>query len=213
MQAMPLKNQPAAPQQARSRARKAALIEQGVAALEHNELDEISILDLTASLGYSTGSFYSYFKNKTDFFIKIQEWVAAEQLEIIDQSLTINTAKHMSLVDRLTMAIDVALDYFRRRKGVIRSALRYERRIPQGWEPNRATTLHIISALTGNLDQQQKKALEKTIQLAYGLMVNAVLHNPGPLSLNDKNLKSELLDALSPYLAGQDHQSITTIRV
>ena len=211
MNVVELKKEPAAPQQARSRARKAALIEHGITVLEDNELDEISIIDLTNSLGFSTGSFYSYFKNKTDFFIKIQEWVAAEQSEIIRQSLNLEKLKAASLVDRLNLAIDVALDYFRRHTGVIRSALRYERRIPQAWAPNRAVTLQIISALITGLDKDQKQALEKTIQLAYGLMVNALLHNPGPLSLKDKNLKSELLDVLTPYLAVMEHQS-TTIR-
>lgn len=211
MNVVELKKEPAAPQQARSRARKAALIEHGITVLEDHELDEISIIDLTNSLGFSTGSFYSYFKNKTDFFIKIQEWVAAEQSEIIRQSLNLEKLKAASLVDRLNLAIDVALDYFRRHTGVIRSALRYERRIPQAWAPNRAVTLQIISALITGLDKGQKQALEKTIQLAYGLMVNALLHNPGPLSLKDKNLKSELLDVLSPYLASMEHQS-TTIR-
>ena len=212
MNVVELKKEPAAPQQARSRARKAALIEHGITVLEDNELDEISIIDLTNSLGFSTGSFYSYFKNKTDFFIKIQEWVAAEQSEIIRQSLNLEKLKAASLVDRLNLAIDVALDYFRRHTGVIRSALRYERRIPQAWAPNRAVTLQIISALITGLDKDQKQALEKTIQLAYGLMVNALLHNPGPLSLKDKNLKSELLDVLTPYLAVMEHQSTTIIR-
>ena len=212
MNVIELKKEPAAPQQARSRARKAALIEHGITVLEDHELDEISIIDLTNSLGFSTGSFYSYFKNKTDFFIKIQEWVAAEQSEIIRQSLNLEKLKTASLVDRLNLAIDVALDYFRRHTGVIRSALRYERRIPQAWAPNRAVTLQIITALITGLDKGQKQALEKTIQLAYGLMVNALLHNPGPLSLKDKNLKSELLDVLSPYLAGMEHQSTTIIK-
>ena len=212
MNVVELKKEPAAPQQARSRARKAALIEHGITVLEDHELDEISIIDLTNSLGFSTGSFYSYFKNKTDFFIKIQEWVAAEQSEIIRQSLNLEKLKAASLVDRLNLAIDVALDYFRRHTGVIRSALRYERRIPQAWAPNRAVTLQIISALITGLDKDQKQALEKTIQLAYGLMVNALLHNPGPLSLKDKNLKSELLDVLTPYLVGMEHQSTTIIR-
>ena len=212
MNVIELNKDPAAPQQARSRARKAALIEHGITVLEDHELDEISIIDLTNSLGFSTGSFYSYFKNKTDFFIKIQEWVAAEQSEIIRQSLNLEKLKTASLVDRLNLAIDVALDYFRRHTGVIRSALRYERRIPQAWAPNRAVTLQIITALITGLDKGQKQALEKTIQLAYGLMVNALLHNPGPLSLKDKNLKSELLDVLSPYLAGMEHQSTTIIK-
>ena len=209
MNVVELKKELAAPQQARSRARKAALITHGITVLEKHELDEISIIDLTNALGFSTGSFYSYFKNKTDFFIKIQEWVAAEQSEVIRQSLNIDKIKAASLVGRLNLAIDVALDYFRRHTGVIRSALRYERRIPQAWAPNRAVTLQIISALIAGLDRDQKQALEKTIQLAYGLMVNALLHNPGPLSLKDKNLKSELLDVLTPYLAGLEHHSTT----
>ncbi len=213
MLASVLKREIAPPKQARSRARKAALIEQGITALATHELDEISIIDLTHSLGYSTGSFYSYFQNKTEFFINIQEWVAAEQFEIISKNLCPENVTTASLSTRLTMAIDTALAYFRRHTGVIRSALRYERRIPQAWAPNRATTRLIIASVTAGLTEDQKKDLEKAIQLAYGLMVNALLHNPGPLALDDDNLGTELLDVLSPFLAQKEHQSTITIKM
>ena len=39
------------------------------------------------------------------------------------------------------------------------------------------------------------------IQMAFGTMVNAVLHDPGPLRLYDPDFGEQLKHALSPYLS------------
>ena len=65
----------AAPKQARSRARRQALIEHGATLLETADLDELSVAEITGALGYSTGSFYSYFADKEAFFVAVQRWV------------------------------------------------------------------------------------------------------------------------------------------
>ena len=79
------------PKQARSRARRAALIECGVEFLNERELDEFSVAEVTHRLGYSTGSFYSYFPDKTAFFIAVQEWVNEDQAVIeTDRDALIN---------------------------------------------------------------------------------------------------------------------------
>lgn len=188
------------PKQARSRARRAALIEFGVQILGGKELDELSIAEITGGLGYSTGSFYSYFKDKTAFFIAVQNWVSAQQANVVRERIQTPDMMQKSLAERLMLCVDVTLAYFRRHTGVIRSALRYERRIPQGWAPNREMTKEIVSAATVGLGQDQKGRLEIALQLAFGMLVNALLHDPGPLKLDDADLGEKISAALSPYL-------------
>ena len=196
------------PKQARSRARRAALIEHGVGLLERCEPDEFSIAEITEALGYSTGSFYSYFADKEAYFIAIQEWVNAELEDDFNRTFASERLANADPVARLAACVNFAIAYFRRRTGVIRSALRYERRIPQGWAPNRDRTRRIVEAATNGLPDNDKERLEFALQLAFGLLVNALLHDPGPLRLNDKDLGLRIVGALGQFL---EHGSLPAI--
>ena len=190
----------AAPKQARSRARRQALIEHGATLLETADLDELSVAEITGALGYSTGSFYSYFDDKEAFFVAVQHWVNEDLERDFARIFGGRRLTDASLEDRLTAALDFTLGYFRRRTGVIRSALRYERRIPAGWAPNRARTMAVIEAASENLDAARRERLETALQLAFGMLVNALLHDPGPLRLADDQLAPRIREALGPYL-------------
>lgn len=194
--------EPIEPKQARSRARRDALIEYGIGLLEDRELDEFSIAEITGDLGFSTGSFYSYFKDKEAFFVAIQEWVNDELEETFVEVFNVARLSRQTLAGRLETTVDFALRYFRRRTGVIRSALRYERRIPEGWAPNRLRTRRLVEVATHGLPKAKQERLEIALQLAFGLMVNALLHDPGPLRLGDPSLSRKIRAALDPYLAG-----------
>lgn len=195
------------PKQARSRARRAALIDYGVDLLERCEPDEFSIAEITEALGYSTGSFYSYFADKEAYFVAIQEAVNAELEEEFTRVFAANRLADAALGDRLRSCVAFALAYFRRRTGVIRAALRYERRIPEGWAPNRARTRRIVAAATAGLPDDERARLQFVLQLAFGLLVNALLHDPGPLRLQDEALEEQIVAALSPYLENQNQKT------
>ena len=188
------------PQQKRSRARRAALVEHGVVLLNARDLDDLSISEITDGLGYSTGSFYSYFEDKTAFFVAVQEWVNKTQDDDIAATFETDAVLGKDLAERLTDCIAFATRYFRTHTGVVQSALRYERRVPAGWAPNRATTKRIIAGASRGLSKADRERLEIAIQLAFGMLVNALLHDPGPLRLDDPNLETKIGRALSPYL-------------
>ena len=193
------------PKQARSRARRIALIEHGARVLNTQDLDDISIADLTGTLGFSTGSFYSYFRDKEDFFVAVQDWVNDAQDEAFAATIGDGRMHGLPLDDRLRVCVRFASSYFRTWTGVIRAALRYERRIPDGWAPNRARTRDIIAEATGGLDDAARARLDTALQLAFGLLVNALLHDPGPLRLDDPGLEDAILAALTPYLNDIKH--------
>ena len=188
------------PKQARSKARRRALLDHGVELFNAKGLDDVSIQDITRAVGFSTGSFYSYFPDKTAYFVAVQENVAAEQDQRAETIFAPDKIAHSSLPERLGLCVDFAITYFRSHTGLVRSALSYERRIPEGWLPNRRTTAMIVSRASAGLQPDQAERLQIAIQLAFGLLVNALLHDPGPLRLEDKNLAERLLQALTPYL-------------
>ena len=188
------------PQQKRSRARRAALVEHGVVLLNARDLDDLSISEITDGLGYSTGSFYSYFEDKTAFFVAVQEWVNEAQDADIEAIFETDAVLDKALADRLTDCVTFATRYFRTHTGIVRSALRYERRVPAAWAPNRATTKRIIAGASRGLSDSDRERLEIAVQLAFGMLVNALLHDPGPLHLDDPDLEPKITGALAPYL-------------
>ena len=91
----------AAPKQARSRARRQALIEHGARLLETADLDELSVAEITRGLGYSTGSFYSYFTDKEAYFIAGQRWVNDDLDDAFVRAFGDDRLRSAALEDRL----------------------------------------------------------------------------------------------------------------
>lgn len=188
------------PKQARSIARRQVLLDYGVGLFNERGLDEISIQDITREVGFSTGSFYSYFADKKEYFVAVQTAVAAQQDARAAEVFAEDKIANLPLADRLQLCVDFAIRYFRTHTGLVHSALSYERRIPEGWQPNRRTTASIITRATAHLPPDQSQKLKIAIQLAFGLLVNALLHDPGPLRLGDEDLAQQIMQAMMPYL-------------
>lgn len=188
------------PKQARSKARRQVLLDHGVEVFNARGLDDVSIRDITQGVGFSTGSFYSYFKDKTEYFVAVQTAVAAQQDERARRFLSKDKLAGLGLSARLKLCVDFAIAYFREHTELVHAALSYERRIPAGWQPNRKTTASIVALATAGLPAAEAQKLEIAIQLAFGLLVNALLHDPGPLHLQDSDLAGRVMEALTPYL-------------
>ncbi|MFK7755002.1 MAG: TetR/AcrR family transcriptional regulator [Sedimentitalea sp.] len=188
------------PKQARSIARRQALLDHGVKLFNTHGVDDVSIQDITQAVGFSTGSFYSYFADKTEYFVAVQASVAATQNAIAAETFAKDRIALLGLSDRLRLCLDYSITYFRQHTGLVHSALSYERRIPAGWQPNRETSAMIVSLATAGLPPAKARKLEIAIQLAFGLLVNALLHDPGPIRLQDNDLAEQVLAALTPYL-------------
>lgn len=188
------------PKQARSIARRQVLLDYGVGLFNEHDLDEVSIQEITQKVGFSTGSFYSYFADKKEYFVAVQSAVAAQMDARGAEIFAEDNIADLPLADRLRLCVDFAIWYFRTHTGLVRSALSYERRIPEGWQPNRRTTAAIIKQATVNLPSDKSQKLKIAIQLAFGLLVNALLHDPGPLRLEDDDLAAQIMQAMTPYL-------------
>ncbi|MGB0505725.1 MAG: TetR/AcrR family transcriptional regulator [Pikeienuella sp.] len=188
------------PKQKRSRARRAAMIDHGLNLLRERDLDDVSVAEITSALGYSTGSFYSAFVDKAAFFVAVQLQANEHIVGWIEYEIETPGVMNMSLNDRLAICVDMVLRYFREFRGVLRSALRYEQKLPAAWEPNRVSAQRIADGLIVGLNHADTVRMNIAIQMAFGTMVNALLHDPGPLRLDDSAFGEGVKTALRPYL-------------
>ena len=188
------------PKQSRSRARRAAMIALGGALLNDRDFESVSVAEITSALGFSTGSFYSAFSDKTAFFVAVQQDVNATLGAAIASELEIPAVRAMTPAERFSLCVDFSLRYLRSFGGVIRSALRYESRIPEAWEPHRRSGQRMTAALVDGLAPHDAERMSIAIQIAFGTMINAMLHDPGPLRLGDQSFADEMKRALTPYL-------------
>jgi len=172
----------------------------GIELLNRHDLGEISVADLTQKLGVSTGSFYTYFDDKEAFFVSVQRAVARQLDAQIASEFETEAFATLSPAVRLERCVKFILGYFRAQTGVLRCALRYEHRIPEAWAPNRVSAQRTADAMVVGLSDSDAKRLRVATQMAFGAMVNALLHDPGPLHLNDPEFGAEIVAALTPYL-------------
>ncbi len=188
------------PKQKRSRARRGAMIAYGVELLKDRDVEDVAVAEITGALGYSTGSFYSAFTDKSAFFIAVQREVNDTISRWIEDDIEARDLSHVSLADRLAILVDLTLRYFREYRGVMRSALRYEQKTPDAWAPNRTSAQRMTDGVTADLEGQDKHRMNVAIQMAFGTMVNAMLHDPGPLRLRDEAFGREVVGTLRPFL-------------
>ena len=192
------------PKQRRSRERRLAMINAGAEMLGQRDIEEISVSDVTGRLGYSTGSFYSGFTDKTAFFIEIQKQISQRAGRPIAEALDQDSLAGLTPYLRLRLCLDLTLRYFRTERGALASALRHEGRLPEAWAPHRALSQAMADALVEGLSPEQAQRLRVAVQMIFATLVNAVLHDPGPLRLNDEHMADALGAAVRPYLEGAD---------
>lgn len=192
------------PKQKRSRARRAAMIARGLELLKERDLESVSIVEITGGLGYSSGSFYSAFTDKEAFFVAVQHAANEQIIEWVSAEIETPDLLDKSPADRLVICINLVLRYFRTYRGVIRSALRYEQQMPAAWAPNRVSAQRIADGLIVGLNADSAARVRIAIQMAFGAMVNALLHDPGPLRLDDHAFGPSVIAALTPFLTEND---------
>lgn len=194
--------------QRRSQAKQAAMISTGLQFLEKRGFDALSIAELTAANGFSVGSFYARFEDKDAFFRAIQTTALGHVLARAEELLAPERWKNASAEEVLTAFVGFFSGNVNRHRGFLRAVLQHESTQPGVWTPMRAsgaamaTLLQTVLApkLTGLPKDQREARIGFAVQVLYGTLINAVLHDPGPLALGDKALDRELVSMMSRYL-------------
>jgi len=98
---------------------------------------------------------------------------------------------------------------------VLRAALQHDDTRPDKWTPfkalAKATTERAAPLLLPAMGKRRKAAKARTIafsfQVVLGTLVNAILNDPGPLSLGSKEMETRLAGCLLLLLQAEINQS------
>jgi len=194
--------------QQRARATRDAMLSVGRALLRERDFDAISIADLATANGLSVGSFYGRFRDKASFFALLQQQVTEEWLERGREVLAPARRGERDPRGIVAEVCTTFVDVMRRDAGFVRASLMHASTHPGSWTPIRQTGgvfIAEVAAVLGPLlvhlaPEQREPRVGFAMQMMFGIGVNAVLNDPGPIHLADNRLERELARALAGYL-------------
>ena len=189
--------------QKRSRETTAALLAAGAEMLRTHSLTELSIEALCREVGATVGAFYSRFESKEAYFNALMA-LAARDGERRVSAMAADEPDDAGLAARCRRLVGGVIGWMRAHEGVLRAALQHDEVRPGKWTPfkvlARANTERAIPLLLPAMGKGRRAAKSRAIafgfQVVLGTLVNAILNDPGPLSLHDAELKTRLSDCL-----------------
>jgi AcrR family transcriptional regulator len=200
----------APPRQQRGRERQQALIEAGLRLSAERNWADVTIGDIAAAIGCSIGTFYTRFHTKDAYFDVLLGLVAETMLRRTE-AFHAEPARHReSAAEFVARWVQLAVNSFRLHRGLYAAAVLDLRRLtPQARaasplvrlrDRSRALLLQTMARRPGWGSEAARSRLLFAHQLAQGVLINAVLTNPGPLRLDDPAFEAELVVAVCAYL-------------
>ncbi|BAL77532.1 TetR/AcrR family transcriptional regulator [Bradyrhizobium cosmicum] len=188
--------------QKRSRETTLALLRAGADMLRTRSLAELSIEALCTEVGATVGAFYSRFESKEAYFNALMALAARDGEQRLSE---IRPPSRDAGLDKLcTIIVSGIIAWMRNHEGVLRAALQHDDTRPDTWSPfkalAKATTERATPLLLPAMGKGRKAAKTRTIafgfQVVLGTLVNAILNDPGPLSLVSKEMETRLAGCL-----------------
>jgi AcrR family transcriptional regulator len=186
--------------QKRSRETTLALLKAGAEMLRKRSLAELSIEALCAEVGATVGAFYSRFESKDAYFNALMALAARDGERRIAEMAAARPGRDADLSARCRQLVRGVIGWMRAHEGVLRAALQHDDNRPDKWTPfkqlARANTERATPLLLPAMGKGRRAAKSRSIafgfQVVLGTLVNAILNDPGPLSLHDRELEERL---------------------
>lgn len=204
-------------QQSRSEATFYALIEAGRKALDQKFFDEMTIEEIARDAGASVGAFYGRFANKEAFFSAIQEITVSDIEAQLKAQLARPAVEALSDAKFLAAVAKFTVDIFRKHRGLYIASFKHSSTRPGAWSPIRRLGYNasglFAAKLAPRLQRRGRPASEREIRIGLqfmnGLLVNAVLNDPGPLSLDNRSMPAYISRFLCSFFGvdGGGHAS------
>lgn len=191
--------------QKRSREMTVALLRAGAEMLRTRSLAELSIEALCAKVGATVGAFYSRFDSKEAYFNALIELAARDGESRLSRLMqNERAAADGALADLCRLLVHGIIGWIRNHEGVLRAALRHDDTRPNQWTTfkglARAATAHATPPLLRIMGKRREAAKTRAIafgfQVVLGTLVNAILNDPGPLSIHDDEMETRLSGCL-----------------
>lgn len=186
--------------QKRSRETTAALLKTGAEMLRARSLADLSIEALCTEVGATVGAFYSRFESKEAYFNALIELAARDGASRLSRMLEDERTAGGSLAELCRLLVHGVIGWIRNHEGVLRAALRHDDAGPNQWTTfkglARTNTAHATPLLLRSMGKGREAAKTQAIafgfQVVLGTLVNAILNNPGPLSVHDDEMEARL---------------------
>jgi AcrR family transcriptional regulator len=189
--------------QPRSLAKRNALIAAGLRLLRTKSFDEMTIGHIAEEAGCSVGTFYARFEDKEAFLILLQEYLFSAQVEDARQKFVPEAWQAVEAEDTIDAAVRFVIETFRGdAEGVLRAALIHSAAKPEIWEPARRTGRELVDIIVSLLSPKLGggEQIRLSLQMLYGALINMILHEPGPLKLNDPASHRSLVGVVKAIL-------------
>lgn len=189
-----------AAKQSRSQAKHHALLEAGRRLLDTHDLVTLSVAQLTRDAGMSVGSFYSRFEDKDAWFAELLRVTGEQALQDTQALLDASRFARASHARKAALIVGHIVAIHRAHRGIFRAAHSDAARSRLYWPQLHAYGQRladaVYDAIAPHMRQvppaQRRLRVRIALQLVFGTLVNAVLHNPGPIGLHDKRMETEL---------------------
>ena len=204
--------------QKRSRETTLALLQAGAEMLRSRSLAELSIEALCTKVGATVGAFYSRFDSKEAYFNTLVA-LAARDGETLLSGMAGNKALRSANLDEICrLIVSGIIRWMRDHEGVLRAALQHDNTRPDRWTTFKALARGAVTNVTPPLLHAMGKGRRaaKTRSVAFGCqvilgtLVNAILNDPGPLSIHDKEMEVRLSGCLLLLLEAEANVAPTT---
>ena len=199
--------------QKRSRETTLALLRAGADMLRTRSLAELSIEALCTEVGATVGAFYSRFESKEAYFNALMALAARDGEQRLGDMRRPSPDTDLDKLCHIIVSGIIA--WMRNHEGVLRAALQHDDTRPDKWTPfkalAKATTERATPLLLPAMGKGRNAAKIRTIafgfQVVLGTLVNAILNDPGPLSLGSKEMETRLAGCLLLLLQAEINQS------
>ena len=190
--------------QQRSRETTAALLAAGAEMLRTHSLAELSIEALCRQVRATVGAFYSRFESKEAYFNALMALAARDGESRLSRMKQDRRLADADIAGLSRLLVRGTIGWIRNHEGVLRAALQHDDTRPDRWstfkELARAHVANATPVLLRVMGPGRKAAKTRAIafgfQVVLGTLVNAILNNPGPLSIHDRELEERLAGCL-----------------
>jgi AcrR family transcriptional regulator len=190
--------------QRRSRETTFALLQAGAEMLRSRSLAELSIEALCAEVGATVGAFYSRFDSKEAYFNTLVALASRDGETLLSGLAETEALKSADLDEICRLIVSGIIRWMREHEGVLRAALQHDNIRPDRWTTFKglaqAAVTHVAPPLLHAMGKGRRAAKMRSIafgcQVILGTLVNAILNDPGPLSIHDKEMEVRLSDCL-----------------
>ena len=206
--------------QKRSRETTAALLQAGAEMLRTHSFAELSIEALCRQVGATVGAFYSRFESKDAYFNALMALAAQDGESRLSRMKQDNRLADADLAELSRLLVRGTIGWMRKHEGVLRAALQHDDTRPDRWstfkELARANVANATPILLQVMGAGRKAAKTRVIafgfQVVLGTLVNAILNDPGPLSIHDREFEERLANCLLLLLQAEMASEVSTKR-